>query len=614
MICFSKKKIGKEETQKRLSKLVDKWFNNPFIDSITGGKEYEFQKFYERVSGLDYDIGRLPNGKELSRLESEMSNYVNNLKIKTTGPGATFGEYFKLPENILKKNPVTARHFNALVRASNYYHGHQQELKGDLSIMLRSLNKATGDTNLLSKFGFAKSKAQKELSKLQSQYKALRDKGDYTGAEKFWKDNLKDISELNPNLEVMKKMHELLLNPDLVRKQNLSKTKLDYGGDLIQAANLWHVGYPNKGIKPLKERLWKVLGDGLKKSINVFKLYQSEYNDMDFKIKELDRLHDTYFNAKSPDFKRIKNYFPTQVLDIAPTVAKFSQDIHKGFLDKSNLEGRASTETYIRRMVEDVTKALRVSGNVYEKSADRPSRIDQDVVGILDHYTNSTIRFNYNAAVTESLVKALKDLNRASGSDYDQTVRFLSDYIYDMHSSVVGNKFNNSKLANISRTLTSYNFVSKLGLNVRTVARNATQSLQNWVYFGTKGIYTAMKDLQTPAKKEIVDRELSKHGFEFVNIQEISMPKELLNNVKIDASGKVVQDISTMGRKFTDYLQETARITGKPMQWVENNVNRGMTFKIAFLNRYDALMENDMFIRKLLVKQGKVKKGSAATI
>ena len=92
------------------------------------------------------------------------------------------------------------------------------------------------------------------------------------------------------------------------------------------------------------------------------------------------------------------------------------------------------------------------------------------------------------------------------------------------------------------------------------------------------------------------------------------MPKELLNNVKIDASGKVVQDISTMGRKFTDYLQETARITGKPMQWVENNVNRGMTFKIAFLNRYDALMENDMFIRKLLVKQGKVKKGSDATI
>ena len=598
MICFSKKSIGKKETIKRLDKIVDKWYNNSFIDTVTGGKEAPFQTFYEAKTGLDYDIGRLPNIKELDRLESELGKYIKNINTKTN----KVEKYFKLPENILSKNPVTAQHYKNLVRASNYYHGNQHNLKGDLSIMLKSLNKATGDTNILNKFGYGKSKAQKEIKILEKQYQDLQ-AVDKVEAKKFWDKNLHDISENSPNQEVLKRMQEILVNPDLINQQNLSKTKLDYGGDLIAAANLWHKGYNKRGVKiePLKERLWKVLGDGLKKSINVFKMYQNEYNDMNFKVKELDRLYDTYFNEKSPDFKRIKNYFPTQVLDIAPTISKFSQDLNKGFLDKTNVSNRQDVQTYIKRMVEDVSKKLQVSGNVYEKNSDKLVKKSQDIIGILDHYTNSTIRFNYNATVTESLVKALQSLNKASGTEYKETVGFLSDYIYDMHQSVVGTQFNNSKLANISRTLTSYNFISKLGLNFRTVARNATQSLQNWVYFGTKAMYTSMKDLQNDATKAIVDRELSRHGFEFVNIQEISMPKDMLNNVKIDASGKVVQDISSMGRKFTDYLEETARITGKPMQWVENHVNRGVTFKIAFLQKHKSLMENDVFIRKQLV-------------
>ena len=125
-----------------------------------------------------------------------------------------------------------------------------------------------------------------------------------------------------------------------IHKQNLSKSKLKYGGDLIAAADIWHNGMKSDKVTvaPLKERLWKILGDGLYKSIDVFKTYQTDFNGMDFKVKELQRLYDNYFSKKAEG--RIKDYIPTQVLDIAPTISKFSRDIHSGFLDKSDVEGR----------------------------------------------------------------------------------------------------------------------------------------------------------------------------------------------------------------------------------------------------------------------------------
>ena len=63
------------------------------------------------------------------------------------------------------------------------------------------------------------------------------------------------------------------------------------------------------------------------------------------------------------------------------------------------------------------------------------------------------------------------------------------------------------------------------------------------------------------------------------------MPKDLLTNVRLDETGRVIQDIPTMGAKFNDHLESVARVAGKPMQWVENNLNRSIGFKIAFITK-----------------------------
>lgn len=607
MACFDPKKSTdvNKNTVSRLNKVIDSWYNNPIIDAWTNGSEGAFQRFYENVLDIDYDYGRMPTPKEVTRLENETNRYLKRL---TKIPNKLSANFF-LPENILSKNPVTKKYFDGLVRASNYYRGNQMDIKGDLSVMLTALNKSAGDNNAMSFFGYGRSKAQKEVAALEAKFLELK-KEDPTKARKFYDENLKNIKE-GSNLEVTRKFYELIENPELITKQNLRKAKLKYDGNLIEAAELWHFGYKKEkgqgaGVKvePLKERLWNILGNGLKKSIGVLENYNTDYNQLKGKLDQLNNLYDDYFAPNAP--KKVKNYFPTQVLDIAPTLSKFSQDINQGFLDKATKKQRESIDNYLGKMIEDVTKGLEIPGNIYEKSQQRPQEISQDIVGILDYYSNSVIRFNYNAAVTEQFVGAIKSLNRISNKgDYDKVVRFLSDYMYDMHQSATGKKYTNSKLANIARTITSFNFLSKLGLNIRSVARNATQSLQNWVYFGTEGIYTAMQDLQKPKTKAIVDRELARHGFEFVNIQDIAFPKDMLENTKIDDNGKVIPDISSMGSKFNDYLESAARLTGKPMQWVENHVNRGLTFKIAFLKKYNALKNNDAYVRNVLAKKSK---------
>ena len=145
MACFDPKKSTdvNKNTVSRLNKVIDSWYNNPIIDAWTNGSEGAFQRFYENVLDIDYDYGRMPTPKEVTRLENETNRYLKRL---TKIPNKLSANFF-LPENILSKNPVTKKYFDGLVRASNYYRGNQMDIKGDLSVMLTALNKSAGDNN-----------------------------------------------------------------------------------------------------------------------------------------------------------------------------------------------------------------------------------------------------------------------------------------------------------------------------------------------------------------------------------------------------------------------------------------------------------------------------------
>ena len=594
----------KRELADRLIKIKDKWFDDPVISISTGESKQHFISFYNRtLPHLDFEYGRLPNKKELNRLERHINKYIKDVYKKPT----KLGELFKLPEAILRKNPATKEYFNSLVKASQEYRGNQSSIGSDLLAIKTYLNKASGQAGFMQKYGYSRSQSSIEIAKLENAYKKLMSDGKVELANKLYNDRLKNLGE-DGKLSAANALYYLMVDPSLVNVQNYKKTSLEYGDDLARASKLWHYGDTKVGSKPLKERLWKMLGNGLRENISILKGMQNDYNKGTFKIDKLEQLYTDYFDPKSAT-KRIKDYFPRQVLDIAPMFSKLSEDIHSGQMDKSSINQK-EIGTYVDRMIEDVTNNLKQPGVIYERANPAPAIVSKDVLGILDSYSQNVMRFNYSTFVTSATTKALKKLQKLEGAQLDTQIGFLAEYVNDTHQSVLGLKYRNSKFKNISRAITSWQFMSKLGLNVRSAARNASQSLQNWVYFGNKAIYEAMKDLQIDSKRRIVDNAMRKNGFEFVNIQEFAVPKELLGNVEIDATGKVIETGASTGAKFNDFLENVARITGKPMQWVENHVNRGFTFKIAFLQKYNEA--NDSMLRKYVKKKYKKPKGVKA--
>ena len=587
----SKQQKEAQAIVERLKGLSNKWFKNDVIKTMTNERHRDFVTFYEEIlPHLNFELSRLPNTKELNLLERKMNKYLSEVEKAPS----KLGTLFKLPENILKKYPVTKTFFDDVLFASNFYRGNMEDVSTDLALISKNLNIATGHNTVLNKYGWGRNKAQKWIAKKEAEWKKLRENGETAKADELYDRELADLNNQGSTAKALNSLWELMGNPDLLLTDR-NNLNLRFGPELVEAARIWHTGV--EGRRPLKKRLWSMLSDGLKNNIEMLKKMEAnEFTAIDFQIKKLEQLYTDYFDPKYKNLKYDKNYFPRQVLDIAPTFAKLSDDIHSGYADKNPQD----ISRYIDRMVEDVVMKLKMPGAAYERSIDTPTRVSKDVIDIMNTYAHNVMRFNYNARVTKATQKALQDLNTLEGPQFDQHIKTLTDYVMQTHDSALGLKFRNSKLSSVSRAITSWQFLSKLGLNVRTVARNATQSLQNWVYFGNKAIYEAMFDISGGDMKQMLSTEMKRHGYEFVNIQEFAQPKELMANLKIDDTGKVVESGPSTGAVFNDYLQQIASVTGKPMQWVENHVNRGLTFKLAFSERYNALTSNPAIIQKAL--------------
>jgi len=598
--CIPIYESGTIEQANELNRIAKKWFQSPKVKAMTGGRTADFHRFYnQKLPHLDYKLSRLPNAKELKKLDRELNKFLKDVNKDLT----KWASLWKLPEVIFKKFPTGDKYFKNMVNSSNYYRGNLQLINSDLKTIKTNLNIAAGETGILNKYGRGRSNAQKQLQDLYTEYKRRAQNEGHEAATRFYEKNLSDkvLRESNDQLQAMQRLWELMIDPSLMRKQ--SKLSPEYGPALIEAANIWHYGDKTTKKPALKEELWKILGSGLKDNIDVLKSLATRYNGMEPQVKRFEQLYNDYFrvtkdkNGKSvPPPKKPDNYFPRQVIDIAPTFARLSDDIHSGFADKNpEVVGK-----YLDRMMENVKDNLSVTGNVFERSPNAPNRTSKDVLDILDTYAHNTVRFNYNARVSKDTITALKDLHRAENIEFDKNLQSLSSYIQETHDAAIGLNYRNNKFANIARSLTGWQFISKLGFNARTVARNATQSLQNWVYFGGKTIIKSMSDMKDDKYKQILTKEMTRHGYEFVNIQEIAMPRDLMNNLKIDDTGLVTQHAPGTITKFNSWLESIADISGKPMQWVENHVNRGLTFKIAFMERYDALKNNQVSLKKRL--------------
>ena len=591
--CLEDISLGNQKKAEKLAKIINNYFDNPIVKAMTGGSMGDFRKLYNDIlPSYDFNYSNMPSSRELRKLDKHVNKYLSNMS-KIPNP---LERFIKLPQVLMDKFPTTKKYQHELGRADDYNRANRRDIESDLNEITRLTNIASGQTGLL-KTGFSRSKAQKEYNNLINKYKKVREKEGVTAGEKFWTEEIATLHK-NGSIRTLQLLHDLMINDWKGAKQT-AKGSIIYSPPLIEAATIWHEG--SKGGKPLKERLWKILGNGLKDTIdmiersnNMYAIKDSPYSKNVLRAKELKQLYEDYFSKNAP--KKPKNYFPRQIIDIAPTMAQLSNDIWS----KKVHNQPEVVSKYIERMIENVTDNLKVPANVFERSANTSTKQSQDVIGILDHYAKNAIRFNHTARISKLTNEGLREMFKLQGEKFERHGKFWSDYIVETHQAALGINFRDSKLSTISRAITSFEFISKLGFNLRGAFKNSTQSLQHWVWWGNKGLKRAYFAGNSADKKIIIDNEMKQLGYEFVNIQELAQPKELMNSLKIDQTGAVMEKTPGIGMKITDMLENVARISGKPMQYVENKFNRGVAFKIAFLDRYETMLTNDSALRRAL--------------
>ena len=510
----------------------------------------------------------IPRAEQLKIMRKIMDRDVKKLS-KTRG-GLAKALY--LPDELYGDMPSTKKWFESVTAAASDYKGNTEYFNSqlrDIYTLLREASYKEGSKPFLERFSAkAKPKAQKKIEALYKQYNKLKRAGKYIEADQMYTDKI--VSFLKEGEGQIFADFHTLASATKADWANLKKT----GGPVVAAAAIWREKIQPHGQKMMIQGLYHYR-NGLKSASNRlsdFTKYEPTLNVLDSIIKRYE----------SGELQK-DGYFPVLALDVMPSLAEATKflfhgkgeaDFNKGAGIVSELENVLNKNIYTNRHLKE--------------TSDTNDRISYNVIPIMDSFARSATRFNFVAYNTNRYIEAIKDLEAIMRNDgsgpLDAKLTAMQGLMSDTYSMITGEKTqSDSSAANFTRAITAWQFVSKLGLNIRGAARNATQSLLNWVWFGKKGMSEVGLMMKNQDMKQRVDAGLSDNGILFPQIQEIYF-EDFAPKVGYNESTRTYQeklDLSVSDH-LVDKMTKIAAKLGRPMQWVENQINRRYTYQLGY--------------------------------
>lgn len=244
-----------------------------------------------------------------------------------------------------------------------------------------------------------------------------------------------------------------------------------------------------------------------------------------------------------------------------------------------------------------------------------PEQYSMNFPVVLKRYIDEINRFNFVAhsqASTREALMLTKKMFR-NGEHLDGYALDVVNQILDLNAGQTGvREIAHPEFDSAMRSLLNMEFVSKLGLNMRSGVRNASQSLLNYVFFGWKGIKEARKlyrnDRELERKVDLMMEEAGIRFEEFTpELQEIGAGEtSFQQRVRVVSGEKGGYELEFRNPSKLDKLSKgTSWLAGKSgviMRKVEN-MNRKATFRIAFASMYKSLVNDAKFVSD--VSEGK---------
>ena len=295
-----------------------------------------------------------------------------------------------------------------------------------------------------------------------------------------------------------------------------------------------------------------------------------------------------------PHYKRVLNadFFD----NLMPHMQRLSDAVSKEYKIESNdvesalkgLEGYVSGRTKERKIVdidaEGINAQNEYSWNFFTNIKRYIDEVDRfNMVANADKYTKESLN------VAKEMFK--------NGESIDGYARATAEMMVDMNARMKGGYgFENENADAAMKSLLALEFVSKLGFNVRSPFKNATQGLLNFVEFGpiimnkSRQFYNNNQDM-----KVIVDNMMKEAGFLFAETAAPELVESVGGTGKSFTQKIKITDNETIEFKKPGFfagihkkISKVAGVSGKLMAKVEN-FNRKTTFRTGFYKMYEQL-------------------------
>jgi hypothetical protein len=562
-----------EDRANSLRKIHDSFKDKDIIKQFDGPTQASmWKRLLYQVTDNEY---RMPTVEELKLLTRVVDRNIKNI-------GKDRGKLAKalyLPSEIYKDIPFLRDWYEDVTRSSITMKGNQQLFNNGLNQIINILKP------IAAKEGIKIKKVQQQLTDYYKQFNKLQQEGKTKEAKLFYEKEIQPYV-IEGEARILRQFHELATMP--VEKYKKARVSGEYA-NVARAVAIWR---GESGVEGLQAQGREILIQGLKQFKNVFKnnyeFYKRELNNFEQSYKQIDNLINRF---NSGELQK-DGYFPVLTFDILPTLSKAGQLLYNSKDTKSSQQGID--------LIGSVGSIL--DSNVYlnkhlKEMSNIDSHLDYNVIPLIHSYGNSVARFNYavynSAKFIEAQQKMSELLQNNKNKDLEKKINFLKTYMSDTYAMVDGSKFEKSPMmTDVARGITAFEFASKLGLNIRGAARNATQSLFNYVWFGSTGIKEYRQALLNSDMRVRIEKGLKNNGILFPEIAEVYGSK--LTKTEYDPNTGAYREVVdlSMSDNILSKMETIAETLGKPMSWVENRLNRRLTFGIAYAKAWNTDANN----------------------
>ena len=548
-----------------------------------------YKDLFFDATGKELYAGQDINMKDLKKFDSSVKGFISDLQ----GDG-----FFNLNNAMVKhlfvggakagKSPISKKFRSDLININNYKQRHHQRLHGYYQDMMTHFKKAimSYDLNINSRKAFNELTTKEQdyvmnsLNNKEDNPTLIKDLDVLLGSDGFLQNEGKIFQDF---IDVVTTGSAKYISEKYKEPTLTSKGKGEYNDHLMNAVNSW------KEIQTISK---KILIDSVGSLKNVVSRKRADTEGTKKLLEEYTKIENQLKGYKD-------NYIPHYILELVGKSMEIREALHS-----KDAMPEAELESFFLRQAESAAK---INDQLLDRLK-KPGREESEYFSrnpqLYAHkYIADVVRFNFSTKLDEKLLDAMDGLTEAfskntNTADIETTARAVEKLIGDMHGTAINGVAMSDAAKNIVRIATSIGFASKLGFSTRGALRNATQVLQEFTYFGAKGLREAGKFYEQGDMKDLMEIELARHGLKFEDpskFTEGAILQKDLSDIGIDIQDGHIyySDKKTILDKGADLASKTAQASASlipilNMKTIEN-WNRRHTFKTSFAIGYNQL-------------------------